>query len=340
MARIKCRVLAAGAILAIVTACTPERSLVPLTIAEQVKPPCQAGFCGGGDPNPTAIGIYIASTITESAFFGDALTDTDGDGLADICEENIAATFNPELRYCSCDVTWGHEPVYVVKPATYGDGKRVVRIMYMPSYYADGGVDNWGGAHPGDSEAIVLDVRYDPDTEHWILNAAMLSQHIAYFWYLAGSGSNEDGEHVWWETWNTAGLDINWHVTDGLYPDQFDYVNGHGGGVPIVWVAPNKHANYPSAAACDDGGGLAGFGEDNCQGNSLFAYMSLSDGTNGARNLGSSASKRLNCIASYSPPIELNHHPECFSTDPKFTGWSGLANGATPYSLRLSVWNF
>lgn len=304
---------------------------------------CMAGFCLGDDPDPGAIGIYIASTINAENCFGDEVySDTDGDGLADICEENIAATFNPELRYCSCDVVWGGEPVYVVKPVTYANGQRVVRIMYMPAYYADGGDYYWGGGHFGDSEAIILDVRYDPDTEHWTVNAIFLSQHTSYFFYIYGNGYDEDGDNFFDEHVNINSTWFNpllqW--TDGLYPDQFDYVGDKGGGVPIIWVAPSKHANYPNEAACDDGGGRVGFGEDDCYGNASFAYMSLSDGSVGPRNLGSSGSHRLNCLATNNPVMEPYNHPECFWTDAHFTGWSGNTDWSTPYSLRLGVWNF
>jgi hypothetical protein len=128
--------------------------------------------------------------------------------------------------------------------------------------------------------------------------------------------------------------------TIGTYPHMFGYYGGKLGGAPIVWVAIDKHANYPSEVACNSGGGWNGFGNDNCMGNNSFTFMSLSDGVVGPRNLGSAAAQRMNCVASNNPAEQVNNHPECFWNNVRFTGWSGAAPDAAPYLTRLSGWRY
>jgi hypothetical protein len=280
---------------------------------------------------------------------GDEYSDVDGDGLADICESSLAQAFNPELRYCSCDAAWGGEPVYVAtKVLVYTPSagvQYVARIMYMPAYYNDAGdaTDgcwygffndplSWFGqtgcsGHHGDSEAIVLDVRYESTSTHWVLNAAYLSQHTSYQWFYAGSsGSYSEDDNLFGDAQGNV-------PTPSQYPAQFGYYNGVSGGAPIVWVAIDKHANYASEADCNSGGKFSG--HDSCQSNNSFAFMSLSDGSNGQRNLGSSLAHLLDCLPSNNPAVQINNHSECFWENFLFTGWSGAQPAATPYLKRL-----
>jgi hypothetical protein len=98
---------------AVATACAEDVASSPVA-KKLVQPDYSAGFCCGTecqDRYPDSIGIYIAPTITVNACFGNEMTDADNDGLADVCETELAGAFNPELRYSSGDEVWGGEPV-------------------------------------------------------------------------------------------------------------------------------------------------------------------------------------------------------------------------------------
>ena len=290
------------------------------------------------------------------------MTDADNDGLADECETMLAAAFNPELRYSSHDEVWGGEPVWVAKAQLVFNQsvgfQNVVRIMYMPAYYNDLGnpYDCWKGfwdyfvhflgwgdcaGHYGDSEAILLDVRYEPGSQHWILNSAYLSQHTGYQWFNAGNtGSYGENDDLYSEAYGNV-------KTPGTYPTALSYYNGKPGGAPIIWVSIDKHANYANERDCNNGGGFAGIGKDDCQMNDSFMFMALSDGMVGQRNLGSSTTKFISCLESNNPathqisPPGPPWHQECF-WDPNYTfsGWSGANPSSTPYGNRLVRWRF
>lgn len=340
-----------GLLCMVIAACAPN-DVVPDRLAKKIQPDCAAGFCQGSDPYPDSVGVYISSTINQaSCINSDIYQDTDGDGLADICEQNLADTFNPSLRYCGCDLAWGGEPTYAAQPVQVTSGVWVIRIMYMPSYYNDAGDDRpcVGGlvtlceGHYGDSEAILLDVIYNSNTQHWVLNSAYLSQHEGYMWYNGSSrapfpetvGGYE--MHEWYGA-NTL------PVVAGQYPTAFSY--NHPGGAPIIWVSPNKHANYADETECNNGGGWWLFAHDNCSSNASFTQMYLYDNNVGPRNVGSTGTRLMNCVSSYSPFYQPNNHPECYWTDDHFTGWTGI-NGsgqqtASPgYKVRLlDQWGF
>jgi hypothetical protein len=127
-------------------------------------------------------------------------------------------------------------------------------IAYLLSYYNDGGssgsacsyYSDWEWftsyftdkkdycqGHFGDSEFITVDVTYDPATQHWEFIRAFLSAH----W-------GTDGDESQWWTKNST-------ITGGSEPAlQFPAKTGW---YIRSWVAYNKHANYPSFAACEAG---------------------------------------------------------------------------------------
>jgi hypothetical protein len=88
--------LAPGVVLAAVTACresptAPIESPLPALVT---------------DPAPTAPGIFLGDAVTPALCTGGSQSDTDLDGLADICERELAAAFAPELAYASADSAW------------------------------------------------------------------------------------------------------------------------------------------------------------------------------------------------------------------------------------------
>lgn len=162
----------------------------------EVLPMCDEGFCTDDDPSPTSPGYYVSYTVTAETCFGGVHTDVDQDGLSDQCEHNLAYLFSPELIYSSTDfiggeVRWAARPLF--------DGIQLVRVLILPSYYVDRGSthplcnnsigDGPCSGHFGDSEAIALDIYFDPATQHWVLHRAFYSAHDHYNAYGRGSSA-------------------------------------------------------------------------------------------------------------------------------------------------------
>ncbi len=182
----------------------------------------------GDDPNPTAPGVWMGvggGTLTDTYCTTDG-NDIDHDGVGDHCEYRLAWTFRPQMRSYKWDDVSG-EPYYVVEKV---DGS-LYRIIYMLAYYEDWGyTSTWNGTvspgHIGDSEFVILDVRYKSATQHWEVASAILSCH-----YLS---------------------DSPWDCTDSFGSGQLDYPDTDLW-YPRIYVSVNKHANYRSDSACDDG---------------------------------------------------------------------------------------
>lgn len=288
-----------------------------------------AGFCVYPDPYPDSAGVYIASTITEDACSGDEMTDTDGDGLPDLCETSLADAFRPVLYYDSHDLWMDRDPQYAAKPLGYdAAGILRVRILYMPAYWADGGTTlcgefdlpaSWFCGHYGDSEAIILDVHYNPGTSHWLLDGAHLSEHTGYedLCTQFGSGSRPYGP-------------CTGPATRAEFLTTISYMNGHDGGAPIVYVSYSKHANYTSHGDCNSFHGPDSFTEI-CASDT---EVQLALGS----NFGSSSAHLLDCIHSANPIFAANE--ECFWTGSTFAGWQGLATTDASYSARFSDWGY
>jgi hypothetical protein len=272
---------------------------------------CQLG-CIDPDPEPTAPGIALGSGVTALTCFNNSLqTDADADGLSDFCEKNIAAAFAPALKYTLADNV-GREPRWVAKPQAIGLS---VRVAYLLSYYVDRGpVTSWCNnnlidffyrreactGHDGDSELIVLEIRWDGGG-HWVLDKAMYSAHGKYNTYVK----------------TTLG-----------YP-ALEYVGNIKGGAPTSYVSYQKHANYKSELDCDRGVVVV---TDIC---TPQATARITAGA--VNNLGSRLHQFVNCTRSANPIYSTSTRQECYWTDANaFSGWHVGNPTATPYKTILN----
>jgi len=122
---------------------------------------------------------------------------------------------------------------YVVHPLN--SARDSVRIVFLPAYFRDCG---WrglqrilrfgrGAAHAGDSEVIAVDIRrLGEDT--WQTTGVFLSAHCF---------GRSDGRCRWFRDRDLE--ELAW--TSGPLS------------APRVWVARDKHANYPNQKACESG---------------------------------------------------------------------------------------
>lgn len=248
------KILYSGLIASAVVACDTESPSAPSDITPQHSifaeiPP---------DPNPGEPGYWIGFSDTECA--AELMDDLDQDGLRDTCEQRLAEFFRPYLVMSSQDPVRDREPYWAAK-FSYGN----VQVFWAYAYYEDGGTadktawychtgieyifETWTcAAHPGDSESLVLDLRYNEATQHWELANLLMSRHGTYYNSLGG---------------------------------QLQY-NGPDLGYPTVYVSYGKHANYPSDGTCDTG---ADFDSDECYSNHFerdyfSAYRNLGSSTN------------------------------------------------------------
>lgn len=260
----------------------------------------------GTDPAPQAPGIFLGSNINTTQCFNGSQLDTDIDGMSDLCENALAKGFAPQLATSSTDRT-GREPHWVARPLNGGKA----RVDYLLSYYFDDGTPgcNLGpilcGGHYGDSEEVVLDLYYNPGTQHWILDQAMYSVHGIYLTYA--------------RLFLTYPLTLN-------YP-------GKPGGYPRAYVSLKKHANYGSDLECDAGAA----GTDDCRADTFQRVNATK-----IRNLGSRAnhSATQDCLASTNPLYSGNGVTECYWTNRPFGGWQGRTPEASAYSPKLSALGF
>ena len=254
---------------------------------------------------------------------GSLTADTDGDGLSDQCEAFLATRFAPELRVDTTDCSWissrhilagGY--FYAVDPlSSAGDS---VRVAYLPAYFLDCG---WRGfqralrlgrsnAHAGDSEIIVIDVRR-VGTDSWQTTGVFLSAHCF---------GRSDGRCRWFR---------------GAELETFAWTDG-ALSAPRVWVARDKHANYPNRAACESGH----WRQERCArtpASYRFPVASMD------QNIGSRAHPRFvqqGCVRSDQLPLAIpGAQPgtsEClWSTETPFKGWQRDGGSATSYGLIL-----
>ena len=192
------------------------------------------------DPYPAAPGVFLNNTEEDCwASYGN-LTDTDQDGLGDLCEYQLAYNFAPMMRSAATDDTRG-EPYWAVQPA--GNGR--FHVFYALAYYWDfGGGDMCQAAtngtviadwlpgidktfycdgHQGDSEFLIAEVAFDSVTGHWLLERMYRSAHY-----------NSPVDNSAWlnaESWT--------------YPAKAQWY-------PLVYTAIGKHANYPSVSSCEE----------------------------------------------------------------------------------------
>ena len=270
-------------------------------------------------PSPTAGKGHTVEECAANA----GLPDHDGDGLSDLCEAALARSFAPELLADPEDCALprdGTRPLaggyfYAVSPL--GRSGEVVRIAFMPAYYRDCGWRGMqrllrvgrGNAHAGDSELIVLEVRRD-DAAQWRTVAVFLSAHCF---------GRSDGRCRWFR-----GRDLD---------DEFTWVAGRGG-APQVWVARDKHANYPSR--CESGH----WHQERCARSPARYRFPIE---RPEQNIGSRALPQFGreaCVRAEQLPLRLPGSvagtTEClWSREGPFRGWQHGPGAATPYGLVL-----
>jgi len=245
--------------------------------------------------------------------------DSDLDGMGDLCEEQLASRFAPELFYYGYDNV-GREPHWAARKIN----GFTARIAYLLSYHRDEGSSAYlctlPGApsscdgHNGDGEVIALDVTFNPESMHWVLTTAYFSQHGEYHAYLPGAAG---------------------YPTALSYPDRL-------GGYPRSYVSEGKHANYATRGECNAGGT---FGTDTCQHVNTGARVAASTWLNiGGRTAHSTGQ---DCMASGDAAFEYfgAGAMECYWTDTGYFGgwypsWVGGAVSTPSYSTILSDLGF
>jgi hypothetical protein len=298
------------------------------------------------DPEPAALGYYMGALTTPANCFnanGTNINDPDWDGMDNGCEQRLADKFRPALSLApsnyDCDPT--PEPYWAAK--YFPAGGNMVRIAYLMAYHRDCGdrslgsgllqkvgilltlngfiegafrsfnlsisTDDPGDSHAGDSEWIMVNLRYNISTKHWYVSSMKTSAHYG----TAADGTRET---------STGGIQVP--------------AGSVAGGFPRVWVAAKKHANYPSRAACNTGRGPFGAAKDNCDSNIpdtrrvYFHYL---------RNVGSMRGNLINlgtCVKSEQPLFYPG--TECFwKQNDYFYGWLQYPYGhpPTPYYEQL-----
>lgn len=224
--------------------------------------------------------------------------DRDQDGFDDDCEYQVAFAVRPRLLISYGDNVWSRESYWSVRR---DDALRTVAIFYLLGYHLDGGDPETGWtAHKGDSEFIIVRL-YNSTGSRWSVRSVTLSAH-----------------------WNTDSDDTTTRTAGGL--------SFYGDMRPKVWVAEQKHANYPSDHACDNGGA---FDADGC--NSPFAAQNVE--TLPDRNIGNTADGVAikDCVDS-----QVGYSGrECFFRLRDFYGWQTRSgDAASPYIQSLHHYGF
>jgi hypothetical protein len=260
-----------------------------------------------GDPSPGVPGLWLGNTVSGNycgANYNPLIQDADADWLDDTCEYELAKAFAPTLYMASLDGCDGGEPYWAAKyfpNAEPGNWDELVRIAYMPAYYSDCGFHG----HGGDSEFIMLGVKFNRLSRHWELVEAFLSSH---------EGTFVDAIE-WHSDWHT-GNDLHYPATSPR------------AGFPEVWIAKAKHANYRTKGLCDDGGLTFDTCADNIARGRIRVY--------GSRNVGSPLLDRFPVpygARSTNPHnAPLDEVAEFFYTRANFMGWQHGVAGVTPYS--------
>jgi len=200
-----------------------------------------------------------------------------------------------------------------VQRGLYG-GTSDIRIAYLPAYYVDCGavaelcdyplVPECGG-HTGDSEFIMIDVSYDSDTRHWVVDAIFLSAHC--------SGGTSD--------------DCNWQNLA-----NFEWRDGKDRGAPVIWVSESKKGNYYSEGDCDAGGGPGWpINSDTCAFSNRVMVFPV---VYGQQNIGSRTTPLRDCGGPFSgSPMTYTGATACMwssSSSGRFNGWQADQAGDPP----------
>jgi hypothetical protein len=217
-----------------------------------------------------------------------------------------------------------------------------VRVAYLPSYWIDLGLPTGAiltaclalgggfqcGNHAGDSEWIVLDIKYYSAIQHWVLVDAYFSAHE---WHVP-FGLTSDTTLVTNSSHDNGGG--GWYPASLQYPDK-------KGGYPRVFVADRKHANYPTDAYCDSHGAIV-LGNrteyDNCDSQRNQTRFEVGSDA----NIGSRSVPFIDCLATTRTdhPSYGSGRTECYWTVKKFAGWFPAQPevSADPYSDHLDAY--
>jgi hypothetical protein len=295
---------------------TSPSNTVPIA---SITPDCWEG-CLETDPDSTAPGYFMTSLFTSTTCLSPGYqNDVDQDGMGDLCEEQLALRFAPQLYYYAYDNV-SREPHWAARRLN----GNTARIMYLLSYRRDEGSSTYvcslPGApsschgHNGDGEVLALDVRFDSESMHWVLSTARYSAHGPYNTYGSGGGA---------------------YPSALFYPEK-------AGGYPRAYVSEGKHANYASRGECN-AGGL--FGTDTCVRVNTSARVAASFWLNIGSRAFHNASQ--DCMQSSDPSFEYYGAgaTECYWTDVGyFRGWYPAWVGgewSTPsYSVILAGLGF
>lgn len=241
------------------------------------------------DPCPECAGIYLGQYTLTQCTLTELNSDSDADGLTDMCEYELAKGFAPLLSTSPFDQDLSRESYWAAAPGGGADA----RIIYLLGYHFDNGNmhncpaqdTHWTylcDPHLGDSEFIVVYVNYV--SGRWRLSSMYTSAH-----------------------WNTpAGSSSNTSSLDASFPAG---LLRH----PRVYVALDKHANYPSRASCNSGAFLT----DDCEQNQddervTVEYM---------RNVGSETVQRIDRVASITGSPVFPGHEYFWTRGYGFCGW-------------------
>ena len=196
--------------------------------------PCDPGTGGGGGTSTLRRDVandWTSATCRNTSLGGG---DSDGDGLNDQCEFDVAYAFSPTLKINPSDDV-SRDEYYVVMP---GGGNKIM-ILYAFGYHRDLGYTGGYSGHNGDSEFLVFELMPAFESgKPWKLLRAYLSAH------------------------RKATIDYSVTVTGGRMERDSE-------GRPLIWVAHRKHANYVSKSAC----GAGPINPDSCSGNTRTTWF-------------------------------------------------------------------
>ncbi len=233
-------------------------------------------------------------------------------GLSSACKMAFASRAAPILVVRSGGCDWDAENGRIAGGYFFGVQRvdSVVRVGYLPAYFEDCG---WKGIkcwipgvdcspHFGDSEFIAVDLA--PTSSHtWEIVGLFLSAHC----------------------FGRSGESCKWYRASEL--SRFEFQNDR----PVIWVSEGRHANYPSARACDKGHHSL----DTCDHHDVrYTFPLRLD-----HDIGSSSESISNdgCVSgaelgdARAEPDAL----ECFWRDKPFRGWRGAGRGVTGYFKYL-----
>jgi hypothetical protein len=192
-----------------------------------------------------------------------AVSDVDGDGLADGLEDTLATRFFPWVWYDSGENAGCTDPATATNPGTTlarvrphpSDPSRIA-ILYVVLYRRDCG-DWFGGSHHGDVEPF--SVTLAPNAGCPDGYGAVALKTIAHEGTVA--------EHI---DQRALGNSCTWGRVAGGSPQE-----------ARIYAAENKHGAYASDASCDAGAFL----QDNCSESFTRQFQVFNVGEDGARRL-------------------------------------------------------